>query len=246
MKLYPALPSHILKCLSSNLLSPCASEVYKCLLQEQKRELVINASLEAPPTDQDLANQWAHRWQPKILEALTSEVTLLQNNASWHLLPSTLRTYPGAFNTLLLALDPTAPSHLHTWACIMSAQRSISGHSLWGMNGTDALKTLRLALSSLDDSVRLAALNLLCCSPKTKEAPSQVEYSALRDFIPLNLNSESSPFRQHLQAALRKFLVRIRESCMASIKGHKRKTGLRKEEEAELKQGIGKECRNVR
>ncbi|XP_056602907.1 thyroid adenoma-associated protein homolog [Triplophysa dalaica] len=238
LKLYPALPSHILKCLSSNLLSPCASEVYKCLLQEQKRELVINASQEAPPTDQDLANQWAHRWQPKILEALISEVTLLQNNASCHLLPLTLRTYPGAFNTLLLALDPTAPGHLHTWACIMSAQRSISGHSLWGMNGTDALKTLRLALSSLDDSVRLAALNLLCCSPKTKEAPSQVEYSALRDFIPLNLNSESSPFRQHLQAALRKFLVRIRESCMASIKGHKRKTGLRKEEEAELKQGI--------
>ncbi|RXN31244.1 thyroid adenoma-associated -like protein [Labeo rohita] len=238
LELYPALPSHILKCLSSNHLSPCASEVYRSLLQEQKQEFIVNASQEAPPTEQDLANQWAQRWQPVILEALTSELTLLQNNASSHLLPSTLRTFPGAFNTLLSALDPTVPGHLHAWACVMSAQRATSGHSLWSADSPHALKTLHLALSSLDESVRLAALNLLCCSPKTKELPSQVEYSALRDFIPLNLNSESSPFRQHLQAALRKFLVRIRDSCMASIKGHNSKKGLTGEEEAELTQGV--------
>ncbi|XP_067262845.1 tRNA (32-2'-O)-methyltransferase regulator THADA isoform X2 [Chanodichthys erythropterus] len=238
LDLYPALPSHILKCLSTNHLSPCASEVYKFLLQEQKRELLKNASQEPPPTDQDLAIQWARRWQPVILEALTSELTLLQNNASCHLLPSTLRAFPGAFNSLLSALDPTAPGHLHAWACVMSAQRVTSGHSLWSADSPHALKTLRLALSSLDDSIRLAAVNLLCCSPKTKEAPSQVEYSTLREFIPLNLNSESSPFRQHLQAALRKFLVRIRDSCMASIKGQNSKKGLTEEEDAELKQGV--------
>ncbi|XP_039515699.1 thyroid adenoma-associated protein homolog isoform X2 [Pimephales promelas] len=238
LDLYPALPSHILKCLSNNHLSPCASEVYKFLLQEQKRDLFINASQEPPPTDQDLANQWALRWQPVILEALTSELSLLQNNASCHLLPSTLRVFPGAFNSLLSALDPTAPGHLHAWACVMSAQRVTSGHSLWGAGSPHALNTLHLALSSLDDSVRLAALNLLCCSPKTKEAPSQVEYSSLRDFIPLNLNSESSPFRQHLQAALRKFLVRIRDSCMASVKGHTSKKGLTEEEDAKLKEGV--------
>ncbi|XP_073696191.1 tRNA (32-2'-O)-methyltransferase regulator THADA [Garra rufa] len=238
LELYPALPAHILKCLSTNHLSPCASEVYRSLLQEQKRELIKNTSQETPPTEQDLASQWARRWQPVILEALTSELSLLQNNASSHLLPSTLRTFPYAFNTLLSALDPMAPGHLHAWACVMSAQRATSGHSLWNADSPHALKTLHLALSSLDDSVRLAALNLLCCSPKTKEAPSQVEYSTLRDFIPLNLNSESSPFRQHLQAALRKFLVRIRDSCMASIKGHNSKKGLKEEEEAELTQGV--------
>ncbi|XP_077097434.1 tRNA (32-2'-O)-methyltransferase regulator THADA isoform X6 [Siphateles boraxobius] len=238
LELYPALPSHILKCLSNNHLSPCASEVYKILLQEQKRALFINASQEPPPTDQDLANQWALRWQPVILEALTSELSLLQNNASCHLLPSTLRVFPGAFYSLLSALDPTAPGHLHAWACVMGAQRVTSGHSLWGADSPHALKTLHLALSSLDDSVRLAALNLLCCSPKTKEAPSQVEYSSLRDFIPLNLNSESSPFRQHLQAALRKFLVRIRDSCMASVKGHTSKKGLTEAEDAKLKEGV--------
>ncbi|XP_056313525.1 thyroid adenoma-associated protein homolog [Danio aesculapii] len=238
LQLYPALPSHLLKCLSTNHLSPCASEVYKSLLQEQKREFITSASKEAPPTDQYLANQWAHQWQPVILEALTSEITLLQNNASSHLLPTTLRTFPGAFNTLLSALNPSAPGHLHAWACVMSAQRATSGRSLWGAESSLSLQTLHLALCSLDDSVRLAAFNLLCCSPKTKEAPSQLEYSALRDFIPLNLNCESSPFRQHLQAALRKFLVRIRDSCMANIKGRNSKKGLTEEEEAELKQGV--------
>ncbi|XP_051979593.1 thyroid adenoma-associated protein homolog [Xyrauchen texanus] len=238
LELYPALPSHILKCLSTNHLSPCASEVYRSFLQEQKRELTIYASQKALPTDQDLANQWAQRWQPIILEALTSDLTLLQNNASGHLLSSTLRTFPGAFNSLLSALDPTASGHLHAWASIISVQRATSGQSLWATDSPHFLKTLHLALSSLDDSVRLAALNLLCCSPKTKEAPSQVEYCALRNFIPLNLNSESSPFRQHLQAALRKFLVRIRDSCMAIIKGHNSKKGLTEEEEAELKQGV--------
>lgn len=244
MELYPALPSHLLKCLSTNHLSPCASEVYKSLLQEQKRELITNTSQEAPPTNQYLANQWAHRWQPPILEALTSALTLLQNNASIHLLPTTLRTFPGAFNILLSALDPSAPGHLHAWACVMSAQRATSGRSLWGAGSSHVLQVLHLALCSLDDNVRLAALNLLCCSPKTKEAPSQLEYSALRDFIPLNLNCESSQFRQHLQTALRKFLVRIRDSCMASIKGHNSKKGLTEEEEAELEQGVGEEFLN--
>ncbi|XP_059407167.1 thyroid adenoma-associated protein homolog isoform X2 [Carassius carassius] len=238
LELYPALPSHILKCLSTNHLSPCASEVYKFLLQEQKREFIINSSQEAPPTDQDSANRWARRWQPVVLEALTSELTLLQNNASSHLLPSTLRIFPGAVNTLLSALDPAIPGHLHAWACVMSAQRATSGRSLWSVDSPHPLKTLHIALSSLDDSIRLAALNLLCCSPKTKEAPSQVEYCSLTDFLPLNLNSDSSPFRQHLQAALRKFLVRIRDSCMASIKGHNSKKGLAEKEEAELKQGV--------
>ncbi|KAL7836832.1 hypothetical protein AOLI_G00281160 [Acnodon oligacanthus] len=191
---YPTLPSHILKCLSTNHLAPCASEIYK---------------------------------------------SLLQNNASSYLLPCTLRCFPGAFDLLLSALDPSSPGNLRAWACIMSAQRATSGCSPWASNSTTAIETLQLALSSLDDSVRLAAFSLLCCSPKTKEAPTQMEYSIMRGFLPLNMNSESSPFRQHLQTGMRKFLVRIRDSCLASLKGQKSKQGLSKEEEMELEQGVG-------
>ncbi|XP_062874157.1 tRNA (32-2'-O)-methyltransferase regulator THADA [Trichomycterus rosablanca] len=237
LKLYPTLPAHILKCLSTNHLAPCASEIYKSLLQEQRLELTIN-SKQAPPTELQLASQWAQRWQPIVLKALFSDVMLLQNGASSYLLPCTLRCFPQASDTLLNALDPSAPEHLRAWVCIMSAHRATSGQSPWALDNTVALKTLQLALSSLDDSVRLAAFNLLCCSPKTKEAPLAVEYAAMMKFLPLNLNSESSPFRQHLQAGVRKFLVRIRDSCMASLKSQKNKRGRDEEEKRELEQGI--------
>ncbi|KAI4884419.1 hypothetical protein NFI96_026372 [Prochilodus magdalenae] len=236
---YPALPSHVLKCLSTNHLAPCASEIYKSLLQEQRRELTIGPSQNGSLTDQFLASLWAQRWQPTVLKALTSDVTLLQNNASSYLLPCTLRCFPGAFDILLSSLDPTSPGHLRAWACIMSAQRATSGRSPWSQDSSIATETLQLALSSLDDSVRLAAFSLLCCSPKTKEAPTQMEFSIMRGFLPLNMNSESSPFRQHLQAGIRKFLVRIRDSCLANLKGQKSKRGLSKEEAMELEQGVG-------
>ncbi|XP_015461736.3 thyroid adenoma-associated protein homolog [Astyanax mexicanus] len=235
---YPALPSHILKCLSTNHLTPCASEIYKSLLQEQRRELTIGPAKDVLPTELHLANRWAQRWQPTVLKALTSEVTLLQNNASSYLLPCTLRCFPGAFHTLLPALDPAVRGHLRAWTCIMSAQRTTGGRSPWFQESGVNMETLHLALSSLDDSVRLAALSLLCCSPKTKEAPSLAEYSAMRTFLPLNLNSESSPFRQHLQAGIRKFLVRIRDSCLANLKGQKSKKGLIEDQERELEQGV--------
>ncbi|XP_058231705.1 thyroid adenoma-associated protein homolog isoform X2 [Hemibagrus wyckioides] len=233
---YPTLPSHIYKCLSTNHLAPCASETYKLLLQEQRRELSVNTVKEAPPTELHLAAHWVQRWQPTILTALTSDVTQIQSNTSSYLLPCTLRCFPGAFDSLLAALDPAVPGHLRAWVCIMSAQRTVNGHLYWISESN--LVTLQLALSSLDAGVRLAAFNLICCSLKTKEPPADVEYAAVRDFLPLNLNSESSPFRQHLQAAIRKFLVRIRDSCMAILKGQKSKRGLSKEEEKELEQGI--------
>lgn len=236
---YPALPSHIYKCLSTSHLAPCASELYKLLLQEQRRELTVSAVKDAPPTDLHLATQWLQRWQPTVLKALTSDVKLLQNNASTYLLPCTLRCFPEAFDTLLAALNPAAPGYLRAWVFIMSAQRASSGRLCW--NSESNLKTLQLASSSLDDRVRLGAFSLICCSPKSKAPPLEVEYAAVRSFLPFNLNSESSPFRQHLQAAVRKFLVRIRDSCMTSLKGQKSKRGLSKEEEKELEQGIGTE-----
>ncbi|KAI1900979.1 hypothetical protein AGOR_G00055410 [Albula goreensis] len=111
----------------------------------------------------------------------------------------------------------------------MSSHRAASG--TWPLEiihpteDTSPTEILRLALGSLDDGVRLAALDLLCCSPKTSQPPSPAELSAMRAFIPLNLNSESSPFRQHLQAGVRKFVVRIRDSCLACLKGRKGRNG---------------------
>ncbi|XP_074526959.1 tRNA (32-2'-O)-methyltransferase regulator THADA isoform X2 [Halichoeres trimaculatus] len=238
LDLYAELPSHILKCLSTNHLSPCGSELYRCLIQQQRRELCQGAH-----TELDQANQWARCWQSVIHEALASDVTLLQNNSATLLLPCTFQIFPFAVEPLLASLDPFIPGHLYAWACILSSYRAVTGGSPWALQGSSTFETLKLALGSADDKVRLAALNLLCCSPKMKDTPTAEEMSIMRRFIPQNLNSESSPFRQHFQAGIKKFLVRIRDGCLGLLKGQnvKEKGDVRDSERAEdaLEQGLG-------
>ncbi|XP_058491311.1 thyroid adenoma-associated protein homolog [Solea solea] len=237
---YVDLPSHLLKGLSTNHLSPCGSELYKCLIQQQRRELCDKSESH---TELDLADEWARQWQSVLHKALTSDVTLLQNNGSTHLLPTTFQVFPSSVNHLLASLDPFTPGHLHAWACIMSSYRATTGSSPWALQGSSALETLQLALGSVDDKVRLAALSLLCCSPKTKDTPTTEEMSIMMRFIPQNLNCESAPFRQHFQAGVKRFLVRIRDGCLAQVRQRKSKkkeeTSCSERTHESLEQGIG-------
>ncbi|KAF0033857.1 hypothetical protein F2P81_013923 [Scophthalmus maximus] len=185
---YAEIPSHLLKCLSTNHLSPCGSELYKCLVQQQRKELCDGSLKSDSHTELDLAEQWSKRWRPVLLKALTSDVTLLQTNSSTHLLPCTFQVFPAAVDHLLASLDLFAPGHLHAWACIMSSYRATTGGSPWALQGNSTLETLQLALGSADDKVRLAALSLLCCSRKTNDTPTAKEMTLMRFFIPQNLN----------------------------------------------------------
>lgn len=240
---YAELPHHVLKCLSTNHLSPCGSDLYKCLIQQQRRELCDSSARAGSHSELDLASHWARRWQPVLHEALKSKVTLLQNNCSTQLLPCTFQVFPSAVDPLLVSLDPYVPGYLHAWSCILSSYRAVTGRSPWDLLGRPAFETLQLALRSADDKVRLAALSLLCSCPKTKDTPTTEEIMMMRMFIPQNLNCESSPFRQHVQAGVRRFLVRIRDGCLAYVRGQKgkKKGGDSHSENGEdtLEQGIG-------
>ncbi|KAK7934127.1 hypothetical protein WMY93_005023 [Mugilogobius chulae] len=208
---FPELPNHILKCLSTNHLSPCGSELYKCLIQQQRQEL-------SSQNEPYLVDQWVKHWKPVLIEALTSEVTHLQNNCSVYLLPNTYCVFPSAVEPLLESLDLNSPGHLYAWACVLSSYRTTTGQSPWTLQGGTTFKILDLGLESADDKVRLAAFNLLCCSPKTKDFPTPEEMQMMKSFIPQNLNCESSSFRQHFQNGVRRFLVRIRDCCLSFVK----------------------------
>ncbi|KAJ0041712.1 hypothetical protein NL108_007923, partial [Boleophthalmus pectinirostris] len=223
---YPELPNHILKCLSTHHLSSCGSELYKCLIQQQRQEPSCQ-------NEQSHVDQWAMGWKCVLIEALTSEVAFLQNNCYIHLLPITFRVFPSAVEPLLSSLNPSSPGHLYAWACVLSSYRATTGQSPWTLQGGTTLKILHLALESADDKVRLAAFNLLCCSPKTKDFPTQEELELIKSFIPQNLNCESSSFRQHFQNGVRQFLVRIRDCCLFFVKiqnGKKKQDASNKEE----------------
>nr|XP_023660131.1 thyroid adenoma-associated protein homolog [Paramormyrops kingsleyae] len=237
---FPDLPRDLLKCLSTNHLSPCASETYKSLIQQQRREFCAAVAPGPSPSELELAEMWAQRWRPALLEALTSDMMLLQSNASSHLLPWTLRTFPGAFEILQASLSGASTGHLRAWACLVGTWRVMGGS--WSLEEGLSQETVQLALGSLDESVRLAALGLLCGGPRIRHPPSPLELATLKQFIPLNLNSESSPFRQQLQAMVKKLLVRIRDGCLACLrkerKGCGRDNGQENEMDSLLEQGV--------
>uniref|UniRef100_A0A4W3JD75 Uncharacterized protein n=1 Tax=Callorhinchus milii TaxID=7868 RepID=A0A4W3JD75_CALMI len=209
---YEELPKHLLKCLSTNNLSPAATELYKTILQEQRREWTLK---HRDLTELELAELCAQCWLVTLMEALTSEVSLIQQNAANYLLVWTLRIFPCCFDVLSGALDSGDYGHQRAWTTLLSAQRLTSGFLCLDQA---TLSKIRGSLHCLEENVRLDALGVLCSSPKTNQAMSETELNLLREFLPLNLNCDSSSFRQLLQTNIKKALMRIRDSCLLCLR----------------------------
>ncbi|XP_077643287.1 tRNA (32-2'-O)-methyltransferase regulator THADA [Lonchura striata] len=209
---YPDLPQHLLSCLSTNHLCPAAAEVYKVLVRQQCSEWQDGQR----GTEVALAEQWALCWLPLLSQALCSPLPILQTNAANHLLTWTLRQLPATQTLLAAQFGGQDTMSLRAWVSVLKAQKSVAGALPLG---DEALERLSLCLGTREEGIRLAALGLLCCSPNTNQPLSGTEMQLLREFLPLNLNCDSSSFRQLLQAAVRKALVRLRDSSLAQLRG---------------------------
>ncbi|XP_066055457.1 tRNA (32-2'-O)-methyltransferase regulator THADA-like isoform X3 [Chamaea fasciata] len=209
---YPDLPQHLLSCLSTNHLCPAAAEVYKVLVRQQCSEWRDGQR----GTEVALAEHWALCWLPLLSQALCSPLPILQSNAANHLLTWTLRQLPAAQAPLAAQFGGQDTTSLRAWVSLLKAQKSVAGALPLG---DEALERLSRCLGTREEGVRLAALGLLCCSPNTNQPLSGTEVQLLREFLPLNLNCDSSSFRQLLQAAVRKALVRLRDSSLAGLRG---------------------------
>ncbi|XP_064322676.1 LOW QUALITY PROTEIN: tRNA (32-2'-O)-methyltransferase regulator THADA-like [Phalacrocorax carbo] len=225
---YPVLPQHLLSCLSTNHLCPPATEVYKALVQQQRAE--------QQGTEAALAELWALRWLPLLSQALCSPLPILQSNATNHLLTWTLRQLPAAQAPLAAQFSGQDTASLRAWVSLLKAQKSVVG-SLPLQGKT--LERLSCCLGAHEEGIRLAALGLLCCSPSTNQPLSGTEVQLLREFLPLNLNCDSSSFRQLLQAAVRKALVRLRDSSLAQLRGKAPRGTEQGEGAGQLAQAVG-------
>ncbi|XP_062446116.1 uncharacterized protein LOC134148231 isoform X2 [Rhea pennata] len=209
---YRDLPQHLLSCLATNRLCPAAAEVYKAVVQQQRTEW-----LRGPRGPEEaLAERWALHWLPLLSQALRSPVPILQSNAANHLLPWTLRLLPASYAPLAAEFGGRDAAALRAWVALLRAHKSITG--TLAAEG-ETRERLSRCLHAGEEGVRLAALELLCCSPSTSRALSGTEVRLLREFLPLNLNGDSSAFRQLLQAAVKKALVRLRDSSLARLRG---------------------------
>ncbi|CAM4564660.1 tRNA (32-2'-O)-methyltransferase regulator THADA-like isoform X1 [Lepidochelys kempii] len=209
---YKDLPQHLLNCLATNHLCPAASDVYKTILQQQRKHWMKG---EEHATEEQLAQKWALPWLPTLASALTSPISFLQSNASNYLLVWTLRLFPASYALLAESCSGGDSAHLRAWVALLSGRKIITG--ALPLDG-ETLERLCWCLHSREESIRLAALGLLCCSPRTNQALSEVEVRLLKEFLPLNLNCDSSSFRQLLQAAVKKALVRLRDSALSQLR----------------------------
>lgn len=229
---YPDLPQHLLSCLSTNHLCPAATEVYKALVRQQCAERQDGQR----GTDAALAERWALRWLPLLSQALRSPLPILQSNAANHLLAWTLRQLPAVQALLDAQFSGWDTASLRAWVSLLKAQKSVAG--ALPLRG-EVLERLSCCLGAREDGVRLAALGLLCCSPSTNQPLSGSEVRLLREFLPLNLNCDSSSFRQLLQAAVRKALVRLRDSSLAQLRGKVPQGAEPSEGAGQLAQAVG-------
>ncbi|XP_068269074.1 tRNA (32-2'-O)-methyltransferase regulator THADA-like isoform X1 [Nyctibius grandis] len=209
---YPDLPQHLLSCLSTNHLCPAAAEVYKALVRQQCAE-----RQDGPRgTEAALAERWALRWLPLLSQALCSPLPILHSNAANHLLAWTLRQLPAAQAPLAAQFGGRDTASLRAWVSLLKAQKSVAGTLPLR---DEELERLCCCLGAREEGIRLAALSLLCCSPSTNQPLSSTEMQLLKEFLPLNLSCDSSSFRQLLQAAVKKALVRLRDSSLAQLRG---------------------------
>ncbi|XP_042297557.1 thyroid adenoma-associated protein homolog isoform X2 [Sceloporus undulatus] len=212
LDLYADLPRHLLHCLSTNHLCPVASDVYKTFLQLQRKAWTEGQGL--VPEDK-LAQMWAHCWLPTLSDALTSPDTFLQSNASNYLLVWTMRIFPASLALLAKSFSGMHTPQLRAWVTLLNIHKTLSGAL---PADTETLERLTSCLFSKEDNIRLAALGLLCSSPRTNQALLETEVHLLKEFLPLNLNCDSSSFRQLLQASVKKALVRMRDSSIVVLR----------------------------
>ncbi|XP_077992794.1 tRNA (32-2'-O)-methyltransferase regulator THADA-like [Glandiceps talaboti] len=179
---------------------------------------------ECPKSDEDkMAEFWSQYWRSHLIHALCHNTQLLRHNASHYWLPWTLKVFPSAFHLLteVLRCNPSEASSarcLHSQISVLNAARNLNL-----IHGSDLTsEPICEALWHSDDDIRSDTVGLLCTSHRKSESMSELELTLLKNFFPLNMNCDSSSFRQHLYAYTKRLIVRIRDSCIAMVKQYKK------------------------
>ncbi|XP_057980177.1 uncharacterized protein LOC131165981 isoform X2 [Malania oleifera] len=85
---------------------------------------------------------------------------------------------------------------------------------------------LVLALTHVDESLRIDAAELLLLNPKTSSLPSHLELSLMKEAVPLNMRCCSTAFQMKWTSLFRKFFSRVRTALERQFKqGNWRPTG---------------------
>lgn len=80
------------------------------------------------------------------------------------------------------------------------------------------VKWLILALTHVDDTLRVDAAETLFLNPKMASLPSSLELNLMKEAVPLNMRSCSTAFQMKLTSLFRKFFSRVRTALERQLK----------------------------
>lgn len=190
----------VCRCLATNYLTPSAAHVHQCILNIFSKQ----------PNGCEL---WKEFCWPYLLSCLMSENSLTSRNASQYLLVSTLKTLSDSLNFMLAAVGgKTSDRIIYAHLAILSAARKCD------LRVDMVMESVQSALRNQNNDFRLLAFDLLCTSPRTTDPLKLFEVDLLKQFLPLNLNVDSPPFRKQLQTSLHSALVRGRDASLSKMR----------------------------
>ncbi|EDV29198.1 uncharacterized protein TRIADDRAFT_52840 [Trichoplax adhaerens] len=171
---------------------------------------------------EDIISSWATAWIDPIINGLfDDEDALLRHNMRIYWLPATLSIISNSLHQLLDAselrfnnMNSKCPSaratlrHIHAKVMIYNAAKALDIIHVTELPE----ELLDSSLQCWDDDIRMDAISLLCFSQKRADGLTDMEIKFLRQYLPLNFNSDNAAFRQRLLASLKVLLERIRDS----------------------------------
>ncbi|OWM73957.1 thyroid adenoma-associated protein homolog [Punica granatum] len=87
-----------------------------------------------------------------------------------------------------------------------------------GIKAKVPVEWLALALTHVDESLRVDTAEFLFLNPKTSSLPSHLELTLMKEAIPLNMRSSSTAFQMKWGSLFRKFFFRVRTSLERQLK----------------------------
>ncbi|GIY68476.1 thyroid adenoma-associated protein homolog [Caerostris darwini] len=195
----PDVPREVIFNLKANYASSAISEVYKTITESMKR------------TKEDvraLHSEWCRWWKEPVVAALLSNDKLLIQGVNNLILPWTLKIIPESYDLLLDIFEK-----LEDFAPTLMLMRMAKETGMFQVQEKE-FKLIQKYLHHHNVHLRMELLSILCSSSKKSERVSENEMRLLKEFLPVNLNIDSTPFQQLLLSQMRTLLVRIRDSVV--------------------------------
>ncbi|XP_038700975.1 thyroid adenoma-associated protein homolog isoform X2 [Tripterygium wilfordii] len=111
-------------------------------------------------------------------------------------------------STVLLNKDLPEKGHINVHALVW----------VKGVRIKVLVEWLELALTHVDESVRVDAAESIFLNPKTASLPSHLELSLIKKAVPLNMRSSSTGFQMKWTSLFRKFFSRVRAALERQFK----------------------------